>query len=294
MIITNGAQDRSAAAMPRVEHTTKLYVVAQKGIGFIDQETGAVSLDNAKDRGCADVGGRQRAMHQPGQDIQQCRLSASLDGRADSEAWGDHEDVKQTGVHGPQRGEVETVLCHNHVPLDHFAERIEQRDAINRFRPGLRLGKRDGMALLAVIAVEAKLGTLCLDRPIEDGGADPEFVGGRLAGPLVFERWKLGEAFDLGVIIVAAVIFLPLLLCVLDLTAGIVFGAGLIQAVRRDAILGIEDCCNDRLRIVAALEQLENHVPNRARTIAAEVAAAAVFDQRGEIVFLLAISGRFI
>jgi hypothetical protein len=43
---------------------------------------------------------------------------------------------------------------------------------------------------------------------------------------------------------------------------------------------------NDCLRIVAALEQLIDHVPNRARSIATEVAAAAVFDQQGEIVFL--------
>jgi hypothetical protein len=38
-----------------------------------------VTLDNAKDRGCAYIGGRQWAMYQLDQDIQQCRFSASFD-----------------------------------------------------------------------------------------------------------------------------------------------------------------------------------------------------------------------
>jgi hypothetical protein len=43
----------------------------------------------------------------------------------DGETRSDHESVEQIGVHGPQRGEVATVLRYDHVPLDRVAERIE-------------------------------------------------------------------------------------------------------------------------------------------------------------------------
>ena len=74
---------------------------------------------------------------------------------------------------GPQRAGVAAGLGHDDVSADRLGDLIQQRRAIDRLRPRLRLWKRDRAALHAAVVVAAKARPLGLHQLVEDRRAKP-------------------------------------------------------------------------------------------------------------------------
>ena len=84
---------------------------------------------------------------------------------------------------------VALVLRHDDVRTDRSGNRVEQRSAVDRVGPRLRLGETRSRGLaVAVVLVESELRALVGDQAIEDRGANTKLLGGLLALALVLHR----------------------------------------------------------------------------------------------------------
>ena len=101
VIVAHGAQDAAAAPVPGIQDAAQIVRFGQEGIGLVDQQARAITLDHAKHRRRGHVGGRQRFHDQASKHVEQRRLAASLHRRANRQPRRDHESVEQIGVDDP-------------------------------------------------------------------------------------------------------------------------------------------------------------------------------------------------
>src|SRR5581483_11389707 len=112
-----------------VENAAEFVVVAEDGIGFVDQEGRTKFLDDAEERGGADVGGDYGAVNQLGQHREERGFTAALHGGLDANVRADVAQAVGVSVENPERKGFGGAGRENEEALDLVAEVIEECDA---------------------------------------------------------------------------------------------------------------------------------------------------------------------
>jgi hypothetical protein len=85
VIVPHRAEHLTTLAVA-VEDAANRVVLAQKGVGLVDQQRWPIFLDHAEDCCGRDIGGRQRSQHEAAEHVEQQGFATPLGRRAHAES----------------------------------------------------------------------------------------------------------------------------------------------------------------------------------------------------------------